>query len=504
MTRAPLALALALAACGGARDATSGPAKVAIPVLDTSKAPARAAEGDAREAPPPSGEGRASPFPAVSRTTLPNGLTVATVTAGALPIVQVRVVVRAGSGLAAPGVARVTAEMLKDGGAGELSSAELLRRVETLGADLGVSSELDATVLSIGVPKEHTGEALALVARAVTRPRFDGAELGKLKARLRDEAEERARSSGAWVATATVFRELFPEPSGYARYAAFPSEIMRIELAAVRAFHRRAYVPKATTVVLAGDLDAAAGRQLVAQHFGGWTGAEPPRPAEPRAAASGGRRVVLCHRKGAPQSDVFVATLGPARHTPSWADVRVATQILGGGVASRLFTDVRERRSLAYVARAGVTELARGPQPIVAHAGTQTAKTGEAVAALLENLTAIATRGVTPDETATARRYLSDIFAVKMETVGAIADLVVTQDSLSLPDGYWDTYRAALRAVEAPQASAAARDLDPTDALIVVAGDADLLAQPLARFGPVRVVDPEHELATLRSLPRTP
>ena len=106
-------------------------------------------------------------------------------------------------------------------------------------------------------------------------------------------------------------------------------------------------------------------------------------------------------------------------------------------------------------------------------------------------------------ETETARGYVSDVFAIKMETIGSIADMVVTQDEFGLPDGYWDAYRKQLRATLPSQVAAAAKKLYTLDnLLIVVAGDADVIAADLAKLGDVTVVDPEKEFKTMRTIPQ--
>jgi zinc protease len=490
-------------ACGGTQVATFGPTKVDIPVADTTKKPKAAHATAARQKPPGAGVAKESPFPSVTRAKLANGLGVSVVTSHTLPIVQIRVVVHAGSGYGpAPGVAEITAEMLKDGGTRALTSAELVRRVETLGANLSVSTDFDATVIGTAVTKDHLGEALALLSQVVREPRFDAAELKKLKDRETDEAEDVARSSGAWTATRIMFQELYPAKSPYATYGLVPSEIAKIDGAQIRDFHRRFYVPKATELVLAGDVDADAAKALADRDFGKWTGGDPPKVdfAAPRATPA--RRVVIAHRPKSVQSDVFVALVAPERKEADWAAIRVANQVLGGGVASRLFADVREQRSLAYRTSAQIYEMAHGPQPLVVYAGTQTPKTAQAVTGLLENLAKMTTSPPTSSETDTASRYLSDIFAIRMETIGSIADMVVMQDTLGLPDGYWDTYRKELRATNAGQADAAAKKLYPASGgLIVVAGDADVIGPELARFGEVTVVDPEKEFKTVRTLP---
>lgn len=495
MKRASILLATAIAACGGQGGATFGPGKVDIPVSDGARKAKNDQAAPKREAPPPSGMAKESPFPAVAHAKLANGLGVAVVTSRALPIVQVRLLVRAGSGAGpAPGVAELTAQMLKDGGTRALTSAELLRRVETLGADLSVHTDFDGTVLSMGVTKDVLPDALSLLSQVVREPRFDDGELRKLKARATDEAEDVARSNGSWTATWLVFHELYGDKHPYGTYGLLPSQIAKVDGASIRDFHRRFYVPKAATLIVAGDIDDAAAKAAADKAFGAWTGGEPPKVEVPPIRKPAGTRVIVAHRKKSVQSDVFVAMVAPARRTEGWAHVRVANQVLGGGVASRLFADVREQRSLAYRTNAQIIELSHGEQPLVLYAGTQTEKTKSAIEGLLENVAKMKTAPPTQEETETARRYLSDVFAIRMETIGSIADLVVTQEAFGLPDGYWDAYRKDVRATDATQAADAAKKMyDEQKALIVVAGDADAIAADLAKIGEVTVVDPERE-----------
>ena len=498
------ALAALAAGCGGTGAASFGPNKVDIPVSPGTRPANSSPAAPSAVSAPPSGVTKESPFPAVARAALANGMGIDVVTSHALPIVQIRVVVRAGSGYGpSPGVATLTGDMLKDGGTRAMTSADLLRRIETLGANLGVATDFDATVLSMAVTKDQLAEALDILSQVIREPRFDGDELRKLKARTADEVASAARSSGGYTATRMVFHELFPERSAYGTYGLVPSEVEKVDGASIREFHRRFYVPKATTLVLAGDVDATTARSLAERRFGSWTGGEPPKVelTSPRLPAK--RRVVVAHRPKSVQSDVYVAMIAPPRKAPRWPAVRVANQVLGGGVASRLFTDVREQRSLAYRTSAQVLELSHGEQPLVVYAGTETGKTAQAVAGLLENLARMTSSPPTAAETTSARRYISDVFAIRMETIGSIADMVVTQETFGLPEGYWDSYRKQVRATEPEEAESAAKTMYTTDrAIIVVAGDADVIAPELATYGEVTVVDPEKEFKTMRTVPQ--
>ncbi len=501
LAAAGLPILVLAAACAGPTATSTGSGKVDLPFTDGLARHARS-ESPKRQSPPPSGIQRDVTFPAILRSKLANGLSLDVVRSRTLPIVQVRLVVRAGAGYGAqPGVGEITAQMLKDGGTRTMSSAEVLRRVETLGADLSVRSEPDATVLAMALTKDKVAEGLAILSEVVREPRFDGEELKRLKARATDEAEDAARADGSYTAAWLVFHELFPQGHPYHVYGALPSQIAKVDAARVREHHKRFFVPKNATLVLAGDIDEATAKDLAQKHFGSWSGGEPPEIDFPAPKAPDATRVLVAHRPKSAQSEIYVATLAPERKTERWAHVRVANQILGGGVASRLFSDVREQRSLAYSTGAQIFELSHGPQPVVLYAGTETAKTAQAVAGLVENMKKMRTQPPTPQETETARRYLSDVFAIRMETLGAIAEMVVTQETFGLPDGYWDRYRKEIRATEAKDAAEMARAMYGDEALVVVAGDADVIGPELARFGEVTVHDPENEFKVTKTIP---
>lgn len=495
---------VALAACAEPI-ASTGPAKVDIPAFDGMPPPKKKA-GPVKQSPPSGGATKESPFPNVARSKLANGLAVDVVTAKALPVVHAHVIVKAGAGYGAtPHLGVITAEMLKDGGTRSLASSELLRRVETLGTNLAISARADSTTISLKVTKDKLAEGLALLAQIVREPRFDDEELKKLKNREIDEVDDALRSSGGFTARYMMNHELFGANHPYATQDGMPSELKKIDRAAVEGFHKKFYVPSNAVLVLAGDIDEATAKDLAQKNFGAWTGGAAPKVdfAEPKTPPQ--TRVVIANRPKSAQSDVFVATTAPDRKSKDWAKLRVANQVLGGGVASRLFADVRESRSLAYSTGSSITELAHGKLPLSLYAGTQTAKTGEAVAGLLENLERMKSDPPSEAETATARRYLSDIFAIYMETVGSIASLVGTSEVLGLSDKYWDEYRKEVRGTSAADAAAASTTLygdARAHALIVVAGDADTIGPELAKFGEVTVVDPEKDFKTIKTIPQ--
>jgi predicted Zn-dependent peptidase len=419
-------------------------------------------------------------------------------------VIELRVLVHAGAGFDAPGVGEITGEMLKDGGTRTMTGPELATKVETLGSSLGVDVGRDATELGMGVVRGQLEPALAILSEVLRAPRFDPGELTKLKTRLTEESEDAARSSGTWAAARILFHTLYPAGGPYAVAGLLPSEIAKVSGAGVRSFHSRFYQPSNVEVIVAGDVSADDARKAVEKVFGDWKpgATPPPKVTYPEPKAPDATRVIIANRPKSVQSDCIVTELLPDRHDPHWPAVRVALHVFGGSGTGRLYNDVRETRSLAYRADATYIELAHGAQPLFAYAGTQAPKTADAVQGILDDLGSMRASPPADADVAASRRYLSDIFAVRMETIGAIADLVGSLRTLDLPDDYWDTYRVALRGVTAAQADEQAARFASGHYLILVSGDADVIAAPLARFGDVTVVDPEHDFATLRTLPK--
>jgi zinc protease len=479
-------------------------ANVVIPFRDTTPRPKGPPP---KEQPPASGPAKDYRFPKVVWSELPTGLRVATIASTALPVVQIRVVVLGGRAADGekPGLAGLTAQLLKDGGAGSLSSRDLVTKIESMGGTFSIDTGADSTVLSLSVTRDHLDEALELLGTVVSKPRLDAGELDKLKKREIDRTTDASRTSGRWGASMVLYRDLFALPSEQHPYAAFdatPAEYAKIGVNDCRALHKKLFVPKNTFVVVAGDATAERVDAAVKKAFGGYQGGEPatisftdPNPPE-------GLRITVVDRPKSSQSDVFVAVLGPPRTEKGFASFAVANQVLGGGVAGRLFLDVREKQSLAYRTNSTVVELAHGPSLLVAYAGTQSAKTGLAVKGVLENLEKIGTTAAEDDEIHTATSYLSDVFAIKLETIGAVADELTRLRTLGLPDDYDDGYRKELREVTPALAlNAASGSIRPGHMVVVVAGDAAVIGPMLSHFGQVKVVDPTKSFERVRTIP---
>lgn len=458
-----------------------------------------------RNEPPPSATPRDVHLPPVTRTTLENGLEIDAVpTASSFPLVYLRLVVR--SGLASdpanmPGMASMVANMLKEGTRSR-TSAEIAENVEFLGADLSVNADSMQSVIQIRGTADQMDEMMAILADLALNPRFDNGELTRLKRRELERLMV-TFSDPSQVGRREFFRALYGAHP-YNHLDATPEGIGRMRRTDLVNWHRTHYVPGNAFLVVAGAVTPEAARAAAESAFGGWRARAVPTLTLPAVPARTGREVVVVHRPGSQQTVINIGNLAIARSDEDWIPLEVANHILGGSASSRLFMDLRERRSLTYGAYSSVDEMvAAGPFRARAGIGRDPSqpdvdRSGTAMVAFMEHLTAITTVAPSADEVRDATQYLSDSFPLSIDTIGRVAWMVAYLRLFGLPDDYWDGYRSGIRAVTAEQALAAAREhIDPEHALIVVVGDSDLVTPAMRRWGPVRVVamDDGHEIA---------
>lgn len=501
-----ICLGLSLVAAMGCQGTVAAPpSKTQAPPLASK--PAATPQTPERESPPRSLPGAARPFPNVTTATLGNGLALDVIERRKIPVVELSLVVASGHAKDGdhPGVARTTALLLEAGGAGRWSSEKLREAVDALGSSLEVTSTRDSMRWSLAVTSDKVKEALELLSALALSPRFDPIEFKKLKARELERVQSLARTSGTWLAQYWLHRELYRQAMGVHPYASvdvLPSEVGRLTLDHCRQFHRAHVVPSNARIVAVGDIDLGTLTSLSESIFGKWTGKEAPDSGIAEPIAPDALRVYVVDRPGSAQSDVQVGLLGPSRSSTDFASVLAIQQVVGGGVAGRLFLDVREKRSLAYATYAGIQEVAFGPSVLVMTAGTQTAKTSEAVTALLEHLDRVAENPSTLEELETAQNYIIYGMPARWETVESLSSQLLLLRTQRQSERYFDELREQVSALSVPVLKVpATRYYRRQQAAVVVAGDASKIADGLRQFGPVEVLNPEREFSIKQKLP---
>lgn len=442
-----------------------------------------------REPPPESGEAREISFPPITRAEVGNGLEVNSVEWRQLPIVYLRLVVRSGGAADpsdAPGMAHLVGSMLKEG-TRRRSSAQIADQVDFLGADIWVESDEETVSIGMRALSEHLDEAMELLADVTMNPAFRDDELRKLKRRELDRLSLQSNDPN-FLGAREFYRALYGEHP-YGRIDTTAEVVERVSRRDLTAWHRQHFVANNAFLVAVGNVSATEIQESATEAFGRWRTGTVPEVQYASPPERDSREIIVVDRPESVQSVISIGNLAIERAHADYVPLRVANQVLGGSAASRLFMDLRERRSLTYGAYSGIGESVQ-VAPFRARAAVRNEVTAEAMSAFFEHLDRIRTEPTPDNELQDAHRYLSDSFPLRIDTPGKIAWLVANLRIFGLADDYWDSYRSSVREVNAAQALAAAeRHIRPENALVVVVGKAADITETLRRYGPVRVLN---------------
>lgn len=247
-----------------------------------------------RTRPPVLGPAPKLTLPSIQKQTLSNGLPVWVVEAHEVPLAQISLVVRAGSGDDPPdrfGIGSLTAAML-DEGAGARSSLEIADAIEFLGATLTTASSFDASVIRLNVPVARLSEAVAIMADVALRPTFPQADLERLR-QERLTSLLQARDDPGSIAAIAFARLVFGGTHRYGTGAIGTEASLLAAHADLRDFHATHFAPSGAVLMVVGDVRAGSILPLLEQHFGAWgAGAPACASAAGRAAQdrTGGAR----------------------------------------------------------------------------------------------------------------------------------------------------------------------------------------------------------------------
>jgi len=411
--------------------------------------------------------------PPILKRTLANGLPVWIVEQHEVPLVQVNLVIHAGSGddpANAFGLASFTAAML-DEGAGTRSALQVADEVEFLGASLSTTSSFDASAVRLNVPVRQLRPALGLMADVALRPTFPAAEVERLR-QERLTALLQAKDDAASVAPLAFARVVFGASHRYGTAATgTEATIKAMTGAQMKAFHTERYKSSNATLIVAGDVTAAGVLPQLEAAFGGWPMAAPvartPVPAAKQLAAG---QVTIVDMPSAEQSQIRIGWVGVPRSTTDYFPLLVLNTILGGSFTSRLNQNLREEHGYSYGASSRF-DMRLSAGAFQAGAGVQTDKTADALKEFFKELKGIA-EPLGAEELAKAKNYVALSFPGEFETITDLTAHLEEMAVYKLPDSYFSQYVANVQAVTAAQVQkAAAAYIQPDKFAVVVVGD---------------------------------
>ena len=422
-------------------------------------------------------------FPAVTRSTLANGLRVWTARHAEVPMVGILLLVGRGSAadpIGLDGLAAITADLL-DEGTGDLSAIDVGERLARLGAQLDVDVTSDATLLGLTSLSRFADRGVHLLADLIVRPSLRDDDFQRVRRQRLNRLIQLRDMPGA-IAERAFVRLLYGEaPYGHTPLGREAS-LTAMTVDDLRAFHARTFVPGEATLVAVGDCRHDAIRALAEEAFGSWSGGA-VEAAAPAPAPAAPARLNVIARPGAPQSELRMGHVAVSRSTPDYHALVAANMVLGGQYVSRINLNLRADKGITYGARTAF-EFRRAPGPFALSVSVDRAATALAISEAMREISDIrGSRPVSADELATGIAALTRGYAKNFETFDQLARAIAQLALFDLPEDFFSQFVPRIEALSPDDVMrAAARHLDPARLTTLVVGDVDTIGQEFGRL----------------------
>lgn len=335
-------------------------------------------------------------------TTLDNGVTVISERLPGRRSVALSLTVGNGSRDQAPdenGFAHLLEHMLFKGST-ERDGDALNAAMESLGGTINAFTDRESTVFHGTVLAEDAADAFTLLAELLTKPRFDHADLRLEKRVVAQEAAMAAEDVEDWAQERALAEIWGPHPLAWPVLGNAQC-IRAASRKRLQAYHQRILAESPLIVTAVGEVEHGALCTWAEAAFGGPHGGG--RTAVPAPHFHGGQKRL--RRAQAQQAHLIWMAPGCSVAAEDYLAHVVANAILGGGTASYLFRELREKRGLAYQVFSHLDPL-RDCGEWTLYAATPGAQHVQAVAAMAEVLATLLEHGPTAADMIWAKRSL--------------------------------------------------------------------------------------------------
>ena len=392
---------------------------------------------------------------AVTRTRLANGMTVLVRENPTAPVVGMSLMLRMGTRWETRETAGLSnfLQLMVVRGTTTRDGTEIVNAADRMGGSIDAYAEADYAEIAATALSRFWSDMLDLVADVTLRPSLDDGTIKAVRDFLGRQIRNRADKPYDAAFDAMLARTFGDNPYGWDALG-LKESVERTDRAALLAHYKRHYVPGGMVLAVSGKVKREDVIARAEQLFGALPAATAPPPNTTPTPAPAAARVVLTV-PGA-QSQILMGGLAPSLTDPDLAAMKLVTTVLGGGLASRFFSELRDQQGLAY------TTAAREPLRVnagyfLALLGTAPANQEKAEAALRAQLERIQKQAVSDEDLRVAKAYLLGTLAMDRRTNARQAWYLASLETAGVGHEFLDRYQAQVRAVTAADVQRAAQ-----------------------------------------------
>lgn len=430
-----------------------------------------------KQTPPEGGQPKDFKLPAKEEGKLQNGLSYTLVPYGAVPKVQISLIVKTGNVHEGPDqvwLSDFTGNLMKEGTT-KTSGKDLSVKVARMGGELNISVSSNFTTLSGSVLSEFAPDLIRLLAEVVQHPAFPASEAERLKNDLKRQLNVQSNRPQA-MASSKFFAIMYPEHP-YGRY--FPTEEMinNFTIEKARQFYDTNFGAQRSNIYVVGKFNKEAVEEAIQESFRDWK--KGPEVNYPAARQQTEKELAVIDRPGAPQSTLIMGlpVIDPAH--PDYVPLQITNALLGGSFSSRITSNIREDKGYTY-SPFSTLSTGKGVGVWYEQADVTTEHTQASIREITNEIQRMRQEAPPKEELEGIQNYQAGIYVLQNSTPNGIIGQLNFLDLHDLPESYLTNYVQNIYAITPEKIKEITQKyITPEKMTMVLVGDKKKIEQQL-------------------------
>ena len=436
-----------------------------------------------------------SPLPAFhpqepKRIEFPNGMVVFLEEDHELPLIDGVARIRGGSRsepAAKAGLLDIYGEVWRTGGNKTQTGDQLDDYLEVRAAKVETDATADSTTISLSCLKSDFDDVFTVFADLLREPQFreDKVDLAKHE---EDDGISRRNDEVGEISSRESTKLAYGAENPYARQPEYAT-VAGVTRQDLLAWHQAHVAPNNIILGIVGDFDSSAMEAKLRAAFGSW--AKGPEAKETEIQFDPAKAgYYLVAKTDVNQSNIRMVELGTLRNNPDYYAIQVFNEALSGGFESRLVSNIRTIKGLAYGIGGGIGTAFDHPGILRLAMGTKSGSTVEAIQALYEQIDGIAKNPFSEDETKRAKDSILNSFVFNFDSPDKVLRERMSYEFYGYPADFLEKFQAGVEKVTVEDlARVAAKYVHKDRLAVLVVGNSAEFDKPLSSLGPVTNID---------------
>ena len=424
------------------------------------------------------------------RVELSNGMVIFLQEDHELPLVRGTAQIRGGSRdepAEKVGLVQIYGQVWRTGGTKSKTGDQLDDYLEARAAKVETSEGTDSTTVVWTCLKESFDEVFGVFTELLREPDFREDKLSLAQAQLNTQISRR-NDQPFQIAFREAAKLVYGADSPYARVPEYAT-VAAVTRDDLLSWHQRYVYPNNIILGVVGDFDSKAMETRLRVAFESW----PKGPAAPKLQASfkGPKPgIYFVQKDDVTASTVQMVDLGTTRDNPDYYAIDVFNEFFGGGFSSRLFSNIRSKKGLAYAVGGAVGTEFDHPGILRLFLGTKSKTTAAAIDAFNAELDALKTNPAMPEELTKAKESILNSFVFRFDSKEKVMRERMTYEFYGYPADFLEKYRAGIEKVTQQDVARVAHQYIHRNQLaVLIVGKAADFDRSLSSFGPVTTLD---------------